>query len=186
MVRRNRNLWVTIPERALMHLVEWTGAAARGAGDLHTAMGVVLRDVAAERGYVAGHAWVPAGPSDSWQSSGLWVGPDETRLHALRNACAGTSAGPVGGHLALALERQATQWVGDLDALRGSAVHSAASAAGIVGAVACPVFAGGEAVALLEWYVATPARPVADLPHALGHLSGVLSEVAERPGLVAC
>jgi hypothetical protein len=181
MVRRNRSERVASPDPALMRLVETTGAAARGAADLRSAMALVLEDVAVAGGWQAGHAWVPAAMPDAWVSSGLWFPDDGIGLGALRRACVDAVPGPVRGHLALALRRQATQWVGDLDGLAGTAVHAAAGHAGIVGAVACPVFAGGVPVALLEWYVATPARPAADVAHVLGHLSGVLSEVAERP-----
>jgi hypothetical protein len=163
-----------------MRLVETTGAAARGAADLRSAIALVLEDVAVAGRAKAGHAWVPAARAGDWASSGLWFPDDGIGLGALRRACTDAPPGPPRGHLALALARQATQWVGDLDGLAGTAVHDAAVRAGVAGAVACPVYAGGVPVALLEWYVATPARPAADVAHVLGHLSGVLTEVAER------
>jgi hypothetical protein len=163
-----------------MRLVETTGAATRGAADLRSAIALVLEDVAVAWRAKAAHAWVPAARAGAWESSGLWFPDDGIGLGGLRNACLDTAPGPVRGHLALALARQATHWVGDLDGLAGTAVHDAALRAGVAGAVACPVFAGGVPVALLEWYVATPARPAADVAHVLGHLSGVLTEVAER------
>lgn len=183
MLRRYRNERVARPDATLMRLVETTGAAARGAADLRSAIALVLEDVAVAGRYRTGHAWVPA-DRGGWASSGLWFPDDGIGLGALRNACADAPPGPLRGHLALALARQATQWVGDLDDLAGTAVHDAAVRAGVVGAVACPVFAGGVPVALLEWYVATPARPAADVAHVLGHLSGVLTEVAERTAFV--
>jgi hypothetical protein len=183
MLRRNRSERVASPNPALMRLVETTGAAVRGAADLRSAIALVLEDVAAFARAQAGHAWVPF-PGGGWVSSGLWFPDDGIGLGGLRRACADAAPGPVRGHLALALERQATHWVGDLDSLAGTAVHDAAVLAGVAGAVACPVYAGGVPVALLEWYVATPARPAADVAHVLGHLSGVLTEVAERWVLV--
>jgi hypothetical protein len=59
-------------------------------------------------------------------------------------------------------------------------MHDAAVEAGVVAALACPVFSGGRAVALLEWYSASAVPPPPDVAHVLGHLSGVLSEVYER------
>jgi hypothetical protein len=185
MLRRNRSERVAAPDPALMRLVETTGAAARGADGLRSAMALVLDDVAVAARWQAGHAWVPYPEPGAWISSGLWFPDDGIGLGGLRRACVDAAPGPVAGHLALALDRCATQWVGDLDALAGSPVQLAAQAARIVGAVACPVFAGGVPVALLEWYVATPARPAADVAHVLGHLSGVLSEVAERGAVPA-
>lgn len=166
---------VAPPDRALMSLVETTGAAARSAVSFREAVDRVVRDVADACGWAAGHALVRGDVADEWVSFGVWHAG--APCDALREVCAG--AGSVRGHLALALHLEAPVWASELGALRGAAEHD-----GVVAAVACPVYADGRAVALLEWYLASDERPPPDVTHAIGHLSGVLSEVAERPALV--
>jgi hypothetical protein len=161
-IRRNRaEALAPPPDPTLMTLVETTGAKVRAADSLHDALGIVLRDVGDTAQWSAGHALVPAG-FGLWMSSGLWYPDDGIGLGGLRTTCVEAPPASARGHLALA-------------------VHDAASAAGIVAAVACPVYADGKAVALLEWYLTSARQPSPDVAHVLGHLSGVLSEVAERP-----
>lgn len=164
-----------------MKLVETTGAAARAAANLREAIGIVLRDVADTAGWSAGHAWVPGDAPRTWVSSGLWHPEDGIALGGLRRACADSPATTVRGHLAMALHLEGSHWARDLSAWTGTAMHDAAAAAGVTGAIACPVYAHGEPVAILEWYLAEDARPAADVAHVLGHLSAVLAEIAERP-----
>lgn len=164
-----------------MTLVETTGAAARAAGDLHEAIGIVLRDVADTAGWSVGHAWGRGAEPGTWVSLGLWHPEDGIALGELRRACTEAPAAPARGHLALALHLEGTQWVGDLAAWTGTPVYDAAVAAGVHAAIACPVYAGGVPVALLEWYLPHDDRPSPDVAHVLGHLSSVLTEVAERP-----
>lgn len=180
MFRRTRSVaTVPPPDPALMTLVETTGAAARAAESFREAVERVLRDVAATSGWAAGHAWMPAG--DGWTSMGLWCAEDGTALDGLRRACVESPAAPVRGHLALALHLETTQWVADLGGLSGTPAHDAATAAGLVSALACPVYSRGVPIALLEWYAADDRRPSPDVAHVLGHLSTVLTDVAERP-----
>lgn len=167
-----------------MALVETSGAAARAAASFADAVAVVLQDVAVAADWPAAHAWFAADEPNTWVSSGLWFPDDAIGLGALRRACVESPATQARGHLALSLHLQGTQWVPDLSGMLGTACHDAAEAAGMRSAVACPVYAGGRAVAILEWYLATSARPAPDVAHVLGHLSGVLSEVAERPVVV--
>jgi hypothetical protein len=180
MFRRTRSAATAPPpDPALMTLVETTGAAARAAGSFREAVERVLRDVAGTTGWAAGHAWVPA--DDGWASMGVWYPEDGIALGALRRACVEAPAGPVRGHLALALHMETTQWVADLGGLSGTPTHDAAVAAGVVSALACPVYSHGVPIALLEWYVADDRRPSPDVAHVLGHLSTILTDVAERP-----
>lgn len=181
MFKRKRAETAPPPDPALMTLVETTGAAARAATDLREAIGVVLRDVSDTAGWTAGHAWVPGDDPGTWVSLGVWHPEDGMALGGLRRACVEAMAGPARGHLALALHLQGTQWTSDLSGWTGTSVYDAAVSAGIVSAIACPVYVGGKAVALLEWYLTDDERPSPDIAHMLGHLSGVLSEVAERP-----
>lgn len=164
-----------------MHLVETTGAKARAAGSFDDAMAAVISDVADATGWLAGHAWVPAAVEGAWVSSGVWHPVDGMRLGGLRRACMETLPIPARGHVAMALLLQGTRWVGDLSGLIGTPLHDAATAAGVKAAVACPVYVGGHAVAVLEWYLDDTEPVHADVPNVLGHLSAVLSEVAERP-----
>jgi hypothetical protein len=181
-IRRSRHAAAPAPpDPAWTRLAETTGAAARAAGSLRDAIAIVLEDVADAAGWAAAHAWVPGEAPHEWVSSELWVPEDAMAVGPLRRACAGAPAGPARGHLALALHLEATQWAPDLGGLRGTSRYDAAVACGIRSAVGTPVYRHGEPVALLEWYLTTAERPAADVAHALGHLSGVLSEVAERP-----
>jgi hypothetical protein len=181
--RRNRaEPAVPAPDRALMRLVETTGAAVRSASGFRRAVGLVLDDVAVTAGWQAAHAWVPADTAGVWRSYGLWYPDDGIGLGGLRTACCDSPPVAPRGHLALALHMESTQWAVDLGPLAGTPVHDAATGAGIVSAVACPVYAhDGRAVALLEWFLGTPRPPSPDVAHVLGHLSSVLTEVYERP-----
>jgi hypothetical protein len=184
MFRKTRPEAVPAPDPGLMRMVETTGAAARAAGTFRDAVAVVLDDVATRAGWPAAHAWLPAAAPGAWESSGLWFPDDGIGLGELRSAVCDSAPAPPRGHLALALHLSSTQWAGDLGALAGTAIGDAATRASIVAALACPVFAGGRPVALLEWYLASPRRLSPDVAHVLGHLSGVLSEVFERPAVV--
>ncbi|HEX8001679.1 MAG TPA: hypothetical protein VF519_03175 [Mycobacteriales bacterium] len=168
-----------------MTLVEETGASARAAASLPEAIAVVLEAVAVAADWPAAHAWLAAAEPNTWVSSGLWFPDDAIGLGALKRSCVGAPPTPARGHLALALHMEATQWVADLSGMLGTSRYDAAMAAGMRSAVACPVYANGRAVAILEWYLTSSERPAPDVAHALGHLSGVLSEVAERPVVVA-
>lgn len=181
MFRRKRSAAPPPPDPALMTLVESTGAAARAAGSFREAVERVLRDVADTSGWAAGHAWVPADDAGGWTSMGVWCPEDGMALGGLRRACVESPAGPVRGHLALALHMETTQWVAGLGGLAGTPMHDAAVAAGMVSALACPVYSHGVPIALLEWYVADDRRPSPDVAHVLGHLSTILTDVAERP-----
>jgi hypothetical protein len=180
-MRRNRPERAPDPDPTLMTLVETSGAAARAASGFHEAVAAVLESVAVSAGFQAGHALVPADANGKWVSARLWFPDDGIGLGALRRACVEAPAAAVRGHRALALHLEATHWAGDLEALAGTAVYQAASAVGIVAAIACPVFSEGRVVALLEWFSSSAAPPAHDLAHSLGHLSGVLTEVYERP-----
>lgn len=180
-VFRRKRAAAPAPNRALMTLAETTGAAARAAGTLREAIEAVLRAVSDAAGWTAGHAWVPGEDPGTWVSLGVWHPDDGIALGALRRACVEAMAGPARGHLALALHLEGTQWVSDLSGWVGTPVYDAAVDAGIASAIACPVYVGGKPVALLEWYLADERRPSPDIAHTLSHLSGVLSEVAERP-----
>jgi len=164
-----------------MTLVETTGAAARSATDLREAVSVVLRDVGDAAGWSAGHAWLAGDEPGTWVSSGLWHPEDGIALGGLRRAC--TESPPIAarGHLAMALHLEGSHYASDLSPLTGTALHDAAVAAGVSGAVACPVYAGGKPIAILEWYLADAERPAPDMANVLGHLAAVLGEVAERP-----
>lgn len=175
---------VPAPDPGLMRMVERTGAAARAAGSFREAVATVLDDVATTAHWPAAHAWVPAHVAGTWESFGLWFPDDGIGLGELRAAVCQSVPAPPRGHLALALHLSSTQWTADLAALAGTPVHEAASRAGIVAALACPVYAGSRPVALLEWYMASPHPLSPDVAHVLGHLSGVLSEVFERPAVV--
>lgn len=164
-----------------MALVDTTGAAARAATDLRTAVEIVLRDVSDTAGWAAGHAWVPGDATGTWVSYGVWHPDDGIALGGLRRACVDSPAASARGHVALALHMEGTQWVSDLSGWTGTPMFEAAMAAGVVSAVACPVYAGGKAVAILEWYLTDGHPPPPDVTHVLGHLSAVLSEVVERP-----
>ena len=184
MRRRRYEAGVAPPDPRLMALVETTGAAARAAASFADAVSLVLQDVAVATDWPAAHAWLAGDEPNTWVSSGLWFPDDAIGLGALRRACVDAPPTPARGHLALALHLQGTQWVPDLGGMLGTERHGAAEAAGMRSAVACPVYANGRAVAILEWYLATSSRPAPDVAHVLGHLSSVLSEVAERPVVV--
>lgn len=183
--RKNRPEGAYVPDPALMTLVETTGAAARAAAGLREAIAVVLEAVAVTADWPAGHAWLAGDEPRTWVSSGLWFPDDAIGLGELRRACVEGPPTSARGHLALALHMEATQWVADLGGMIGTERHDAATAAGMRSAVACPVYANGRAVAILEWYLSTSQRPAPDVAHALGHLSGVLTEIAERPAIPA-
>ena len=153
----------------------------RATRDLRSAIAVVLRDVADTAGWSAGHAWGPAAVPGTWTSLGLWHPEDGIALGGLRRACVESPAAPARGHLALALHLAGPRWAGDLSGLAGTAVHDAATGAGIVAAIGCPVYVAGVPVALLEWYLADPRPPGTDVVDALGSLALVLGEVAARP-----
>lgn len=181
MFRRNRAEATAPPDPALMTLVETTGAAARAARDFREAVEVVLRQVSDTAGWNAGHAWVPSDVPGAWTSLGIWHPDDGIGLGGLRRACVESPPLQARGHLALALHLEGTQWVGDLSGMLGTPIHDAAQAAGIAAALACPVLVAGVPIAILEWYLPDATRPSPDVANVLGHLSGVLSEVAERP-----
>jgi hypothetical protein len=183
MFRRKRPAPGATPDPRLAALVETTGASARAAASFADAMAAVLGEVATAANWPAAHAWV-AGEEHTWVSSGLWFPDDAIGLGQLRRACVEAEPSPPRGHLALALHLEATQWVPDFEGMLGTDRHDAAVAAGMRSAVACPVYAHGRAVAVLEWYLSTSERPAPDVLHVLSHLSSVLTEIAERPAVV--
>ena len=166
---------VTARRRAelLADLVRSAASAASSAPSFPVGAGHVLRDVCERLGWLAAHAWTGDDRTAIWAVAPHAHGPgarcELTDLAALGNA---PTADPV--------PFDAQTRVTAAAALRGTALDAGLDACSIDGAVAVPVLAGEQAVAMLTFYLPDGGEPDAAVLSTLEQIGTLLGRVVER------
>ncbi len=166
---------------ARFRLLQAMATAANEASCLEEALQVAVDEICAHTGWVAGHAYLPAGAlGDSVVPMSIWRQDDAEELAALCEALVPAHLAPASGLVCRVLSERSPVWA-ELAPRPGlSPVELAASGMGMAGAFAFPVCVGGEVTCILEFFSPAPIAPDAQLLETIGQVATQLSRVAER------
>jgi PAS domain S-box-containing protein len=171
-------------ETGRLRLLQTVAEAANRTEEPDEAYVTALAAVCEHAGWPLAHLYRRA-PDDALLPSGIWyrtdlAGPDDDRgrfqpfVDVTAHTTMTTGVGMVG---ATVQDRRPTWWpASSLLPAR----DEAAARSGLHGALALPVFADGEVVAVLEFYAETGERPDDALLELLGHVGLQIGRVAER------
>ena len=167
-------------ETERLRLLQAVAEAANTAEEPDGAYATALEAVCRHTGWPLGHVYhQPRGSTLLVPSDLSYLDPrDEARFRVLRRHTAGTTL-PTGiGLPGLAAASGSPVWIRCDDIV--PICRDAAHAAGIRSAVALPVPAGNETVAVLEFFTEDEVAPDAALVDLLRHVGTQLGRVAER------
>jgi PAS domain S-box-containing protein len=165
---------------ARFRLLQAMATAANEASCLEEVLQVAVDEICAHTGWVAGHAYLPAGAlDDSVVPMPIWR-RDGEKLAGLCEALVPAHVGPASGLVGRVLNERSSVWA-ELEPGHGlSAVERVASGLGLAGAFAFPVCVSGEVTCILEFFSPAPMAPNALLLETIGQVATQLSRVAER------
>lgn len=159
-------------ERAFS-LVQLTMRAVGEAADLATALAHVVRHVCEATGWMLGQAWLPTPEGDALECGPGWHASLDG-LAAFRGLCEGVAFTAGEGLPGRVFATGRPEWAATIDpALFPRAAHLREAA--LLSAMAVPVLAGDDVVAVLEFFTRTPRAED-------GHLVDLVSAVAAQLG----
>jgi len=164
---------------AVVELMQRVSAAANRARSLHGVLREALDLTCDYTGWPVGHVFV-RGLEGEMVSSGIWRLADPERYEALRQATESLHLGGGDGLPGEVASGGGPVWIEDVQREPGFARAQAATRAGVRGAVAWPIRAGGQVVAVAEFFSGRPERPDPELMELLGNLGTQLGLVVER------
>ncbi|MHB8742384.1 MAG: EAL domain-containing protein [Sulfuricaulis sp.] len=154
-----------------VRLLQAMTLAVSEAQDLQAALNVVLRLVCQSTGWLMGQAWM-MDETGRLECAPAWHASIPS-LESFRQASLQTTFAPGSGLPGHAWMEKKPIWLSDLtqqgDFLRAAAAQSA----GLTAGMGIPVMAGGEVIAVLEFFVRTPRREDE-------HLTGIVSSIATQ------
>jgi PAS domain S-box-containing protein len=164
---------------AVLELMQGVSAAANRAGSLHEVLREALDLTCGYTGWPVGHVFV-RDPGGTLVSSGIWRLDDPERYAELRTATEGLRLDAGEGLAGRVAATGAPVWIQDVQRETGFLRAGAAARVGVRGAVAWPVRAEGEVVAVAEFFSGHPEHPDPELLELLGNLGTQLGLVVER------
>jgi PAS domain S-box-containing protein len=164
---------------AVQELMQRVSAAANRAGSLNEVLREALELTCRHTGWPVGHVFV-RGDDGELESSGVWRVDDPGRFAALRDATSRVRITRGEGLVGRVEATRAPVWSEDVQAEPAFLRGEAAALVGLRGAVAWPICAGEEVVAVAEFFSGRPQRPDAELMELLGNLGTQLGLVVER------
>ncbi|MGH9283167.1 MAG: GAF domain-containing protein, partial [Acidimicrobiales bacterium] len=165
-------------ERAFLDLLKSIAVAANEARTVDEALQRALDEVCAYTGWPVGHVYVP-GEAGVFVSSSLWHLEDEG-LRAFRDITERTLL-PLGVGLPGRVARSGQPaWVPDVTSDPNFPRAPAADKVGLRAGLGFPVLAGGEVVAVLEFFTSERLEPDETLLELAAHLGSQLGRVVER------
>jgi two-component system sensor histidine kinase/response regulator len=166
---------------ARFQLLQAMATAANEASCLEEVLQVAVDEMCSHTGWVAGHAYLPAGAlGDSVVPMSIWRRGDPESLDGLHDALVPAQVVPAAGLVARVLRERVAVWsalVADGDL---SQMERLAAERGLQGAFAFPVLVGGEVTCVLKFFAPAPITPGALLLETIGQVATQLSRVAER------
>ncbi|GAT71094.1 PAS domain-containing two-component system sensor histidine kinase/response regulator [Planomonospora sphaerica] len=166
-------------EKALVELLDSTTASVRAADELEPAARAALEAVCKLTGWPLGHLCVPAGSTDGFVSSGIWVGAAE-EFPGLREVTARTvftSGAGIVGRVAATGE---PVWSHDVNRDPNFVRAHQGADLGVGAAFAFPVMAADGVVAVLEFFSTRTVPPDAPLMRVMANLGHQLGRVVDR------
>jgi len=168
-------------EAVQLRLLQDAAVAANEATDLASASATCLERLCETLGFAAGHGWALAEEDGVFVSTRLWCSGNDGRLDAFRAATERMGFRRGDGSLpARVLAARRPVHVKDVREDPAFQRAAAARAAGLAGAVALPVLAHGEVVAVLELFWSETRDPEPGLTTLLTHVGTLLGRTAER------
>jgi len=166
---------------ARFRLLQAMATAANEASCLEDVLEVAVREICAHTGWVAGHAYLPAGAlGDSVVPLTIWHLDDDETLGALPGALEASCLAPATGAVARALVTRAAAWCEPGVGSDPSDLERVAADCGLGGAFAFPVCVGPEVTCILEFFSPKPLDPDPVLLETIAQVATQLSRVAER------
>lgn len=157
-------------------LLQTIAVAVGETGDSHSALELVLRKVCEATGWVMGEAWVPRADDSCLELSPAWHSTVEG-LEPFRQASASFRFPRGVGLPGRVWASKQPAWVPDVTVDPNFPRAALAREAGLKAAMGIPVLAGGELVAVLNFFVFEPR-------HEDERLIGLVSAVAAELGMV--
>jgi two-component system, sensor histidine kinase and response regulator len=166
---------------ARFRLLQAMATAANEASCLEEALQVAVDEICDHTGWVAGHAYLPAGAlGASVVPMSIWRQGDPEFLDGLRDSLVPAHLVAGSGLVARVLRERVAMWTGLAPENGPSEMERLASATGLLGAFAFPVRVGGEVTCVLEFFSPAPIAPDPRLLETIGQVATQLSRVAER------
>jgi PAS domain S-box-containing protein len=168
-------------EKALVQLLQEVAAAANEAQTVAGAVQFCLDHVCAHTGWSAGHAYLTAvDPAGPLVPMGIWHADDPVGFAAFRSATEATRLGPGVGLPGQVLTSGAPAWLSDVSADPDFLRARQGQDLPVRAALAFPVLAGTEVVAVLEFFSPRAMQPDERLLKAMAHIGAQLGRVIER------
>ncbi len=166
---------------ARFRLLQVMATAANEASGLEEVLQVAVDEICAHTGWVAGHAYLPAGAvADSVVPLSIWHMSEPESFAPLRDAMAPARLAPALGLPGRVLATRAAAWTRGLQASSASTLERAAADLHLDGSFAFPVCVGTEVTCILEFFSTEPVKPDTVLLETIGQVATQLSRVAER------
>ena len=135
-----------------LSLLQTIASELAAAGDLSSALEVVLRDVCEKTGWIVGHAWVPNHDGTALELSSAWYcGNGE--LKPFRSASEASQFKPSVGLPGRVWESKKPAWIEDVTNDPNFPRSAPARTAGLKTGVAIPVVSTDKVVAVLEFFM---------------------------------
>jgi PAS domain S-box-containing protein len=134
------------------HLLQTIALAIGEAKDIHGALEMVLHNVCEATGWILGQAWIPRLGGRVLECSAAWWDED-AGMETFRAVSHGFTFPPGVGLPGRVWESKAPAWISDVTVDPNFPRAQAAREAGLKAAVAIPVMADEEVVAVIEFFV---------------------------------
>ena len=166
---------------ARFRLLQAMATAANEASCLEDALQVAVDEICGHTGWVAGHAYLPAGAlGDSVVPMSIWGRHDAGELHGLRDALVPAHLAPASGLIARVIRERAAVWAGLAPGNHLSELERLAADIGMHDAFAFPVCVGSDVTCVLEFFSPAPITPDTLLLETIAQVAAQLSRVGER------
>ena len=165
-------------ERAFLGLLKAIAVAANEARTVDEALQRTLDEVCAYTGWPVGHVYLP-GEAGAFVPSELWHLEDEG-LHPFRELTQRTPLPPGVGLPGRVARSGEAAWVPDVTTDSNFPRAGVAGEVGLRAGLGFPVLAGGEVVAVLEFFTSERLEPDETLLELATHLGSQLGRVVER------
>ncbi|MGO1120613.1 PAS domain-containing protein [Rhodovibrionaceae bacterium A322] len=169
-------------QKQLVDLLHTVTVIANESNSPHDAFQNALAVICEYLGWLAGHIYQrPDDDSDRLVSSDLWYLKDSEKLADFRKITKQTSFIRGEGLPGRALETRRPIWIADVTQDNNFPRQPVAESIGIRGAMALPIVARGDVVAVMEFFsLERSSKGNADLQAALTHIGIQLGRVVER------
>jgi len=162
-----------------LRLVHDVAMAVAEAPDVHAALGAALRRMCETASCEAGQAWLPSPGGDCLEWSPAWYGVG-SEVEQIRRVSQTLKLGPGTGLPGRVWQAKQAIWLDRFEADEQWPLAAVLRDGGFTGAVAIPVLAASQVVAVLEMFVRKAALQRERVEHALSAMAAQLGSVIQR------